>query len=345
MIDVRRELQDFADGPQTADSPLYGTLTREILASPELIDWVGRTPAGQPIPLLLLGAIQYLLEPSDELAAYYPNLTDDPRSPDPEFGRALHEFVAEHVGELEQMMANRIVQTNEVGRIAALMPGFCLLHQRTGLPLSTVEMGTAAGLLLGWPDYRVDYGAHGTIGDPSSPVHLAPEVRGTRPIPITPKMPPYVARIGIDQSPLDVSNHDDAKWLESLVWPDHIGRKMRLKSAIEVLAANPPTLIQATLPAGLADGLSGLAEDSARIVFHSIAIYQMDATTRAAIDDALMTAADTAPVYRLAFEFNDGEKGIKQPHLRLTTYSNGRAEREHLATAQYHGRWIEWLAD
>jgi hypothetical protein len=150
--------------------------------------------------------------------------------------------------------------------------------------------------------------------------------------------------VGIDQNPLDVSVPDDAKWLESLVWPDHHERLRRLDNAIQVVAANPPTLVQAIAPEGLIQALSAAPADSARVVFHSIAIYQMDSQIRAAIDRDLTEAGKEAPVYRLAFEFDDGEKGVKQPHLRLTTYSKGAAESEHLATAQYHGRWIEWLA-
>ena len=349
MRDDRQELINFAEGPQSLDSPLYGALTRAILGSSRLMDVVSHTPAGQPLPLHMLAAVQFLLEPSDRLALYYPTLTDEPRpvgdgAVDNGLAESLEEFVIANERKIIELLETRITQTNEVGRLGAIMPGLCLVHRRTGLPLSTVEIGTSAGLLLGWPDYFFDYGEQGELGNPLSSVRMRPELRGQEKLPLTDTMPPVATRVGLDLSPLDVADADDARWLAALVWPDHGPRIARLRHAIDTIRDNPPKLITANAPDRLPGVLASLPEDSARVVFHSISIYQMDPDTRATIDLQLMSASVDQPVYRLSFEFDEGEKGIKQPHLRLTTFDGGYAHPEHLATAQYHGRWIEWLA-
>jgi hypothetical protein len=53
-------------------------------------------------------------------------------------------------------LLDRPVQTNEVGRCAALLPGFLMIARETGMPLRLLEVGTSAGLTLRWDRYRVE---------------------------------------------------------------------------------------------------------------------------------------------------------------------------------------------
>ena len=254
--------------------PVYGLYTAiiscavaAILGSSRLMDVVSHTPAGQPLPLHMLAAVQFLLEPSDRLALYYPTLTDEPRpvgdgAVDNGLAESLEEFVIANERKIIELLETRITQTNEVGRLGAIMPGLCLVHRRTGLPLSPVESGTSAGLLLGWPDYFFDYGEQGELGNPLSSVRMRPELRGQEKLPLTDTMPPVATRVGLDLSPLDVADADDARWLAALVWPDHGPRIARLRHAIDTIRDNPPKLITANAPDRLPGVLASLPEDS-----------------------------------------------------------------------------------
>ena len=63
------------------------------------------------------------------------------------------------------------VQTNEVGRCAALVGGFLTVAARTGLPLRLCEVGTSAGLNLRFDHYRYESDGRGW-GPSPSPVRL-----------------------------------------------------------------------------------------------------------------------------------------------------------------------------
>ncbi len=347
MRDTRKALADFAKGPQSSDSPLYGAMTWAILESEWLLHLVEQTPQNQPVPLHLLAAIQFLIRrhPDHPLADYYIQAID--RSPPliDNLGATMEDFTRAYEHEIVRLLATRTVQTNEIGRAGALAPGFCVIHQRTGLPLATVEIGTAAGLLLGWPDFRYDYGDAGQLGSPSSPVRLKTEVRGERTPPLEAGLPPPAERFGIDRSPLDLTNPDDADWLRALVWPEHPHRLERLNTALEAMATAPPHILKADAPDGVATLLMQIDEGATRVVFHSIALYQSDRETWQQIHEILVTASRRAPVYRLGLEFEAGQKGIDQPFLTLTIYEGGHVSEEVLARVQYHGRWIEWLVD
>ena len=74
----------------------------------------------------------------------------------------------------------RPVQTNEVGRCAALLFGFLAVAAETRLPLRLLEVGASAGLNLRWDRYR--YQANGfSWGPDDSPVRLAFELDGKQP--------------------------------------------------------------------------------------------------------------------------------------------------------------------
>ncbi|NNL47732.1 MAG: DUF2332 domain-containing protein [Acidimicrobiia bacterium] len=343
MRNTRRALADFAEGPQSTDSPLYGAMTRAIMKSETLMRMVEKTPENQPVPLHLLAALQYLIgrTPEHALTGFY--VEPEHRGSLDELQEAMEQFATSHQDEIELLLATRTVQTNETGRAGALVPGFCLIYERTRLPLATIEIGAAAGLLLGWPDFFYDYGNAGQLGSSSSLVKLQTEVRGHRTLPLPSDLPPHAERIGIDRSPLDVSNPDDADWLRALVWPEHPGRLERLNFAIETVANDPPYILQADAPDGLDSLLMQIDGATTRVIFHSIALYQSDRETWTRIDEVLLAASRSRPVFRLGLEFDAGQKGIDQPFLTLSVYERGGISKEVLAQVQYHGRWIEWL--
>src|SRR5215831_16369527 len=123
------------------------------------------------------------------------------------------------------------IQTNEVERSRALLPGFLEVVRRTGLPLRLLEIGASAGLNLRWDHYRYEVGADGW-GDPASPVRLAGAFTG--PHPRFDGTCPVVERRGCDMAPLDPGSAEDRLTLRSYVWADQTERLRLLDAALTV---------------------------------------------------------------------------------------------------------------
>jgi len=126
---------------------------------------------------------------------------------------AFRRAVAEDVESVRQLL-DHPVQTNEVGRCAALLPGFLAIARETGLPLRLLEVGASAGLNLRWDRYR--YEADGfSSGDADSPVRLRFQLEGE---------PPRSAEVaiaerrGCDRLPIDPTSEDGRLTLLSYLW-------------------------------------------------------------------------------------------------------------------------------
>ena len=231
------------DGCRLARSPLYAVLlditVREldrggpittIFAEP--ID----DPVGQATALRFLGGVHRLVLQgrAPGLAAFYPSVggrfeegRDDPEA-------AFLAAVEEHCDELVEAMS-RGVQTNEVGRCAALLVAFLHIARRFELPLRILEIGASAGLNLRWDHFRYEDGADGSaFGDPGSPLRFVDMYRD--PLADLRGDAVVVERRGCDRSPIDATTDDGRLTLESFVWPDQVERFTRMDRAIEVAA-------------------------------------------------------------------------------------------------------------
>jgi hypothetical protein len=182
----------------------------------------------------------------------------------------LRSALLEDDGTIRATIMERSTQTNEVGRLATLLPAFALAVPSG--PMALIEVGASAGLNL-FPD---EWGyawstpeAEVTLG----PVpHLGCEVTGLAPLPAV--LPHVAWRAGVDLHPLDVTDADAMAWLQTLVWPEQQQRRNRLAHAVEVALAAPPRIV----PGNLLDELPGLVTEAAAhgtvLVFHSaVAAY------------------------------------------------------------------------
>src|SRR5205085_236052 len=137
----------------------------DVLAGHET-DPLGSVPA-----LRFMAAVHRLVLRGEapDLARHYPSAGGraDAGDPWPDFRAAL----AEHADALRELI-ELPVQTNEVGRSAALLGGFLEVGRSTALPLAIFEIGSSAGLNLHWDRWFYDAGAAGTWGDRRSPVRL-----------------------------------------------------------------------------------------------------------------------------------------------------------------------------
>jgi hypothetical protein len=220
-------------------SPLYAHLlcvvADDIDAGGPCADLVGRYGLRGEVPppahtRALLAAVHRVVleEPGTPLAAHYPTVggTVDLAT----VGSAFISVVADRRDRVLELM-QRPVQTNEVTRSRALVGGFLLAAERTGLPLRILELGASGGLNLRWDHYYYEAGG-ASWGDPASPVRLLGGFSHGR--------PPFhldacvVERRGCDLAPLDAATAKGRLTLLSQVWPDQLERVELLRGAFAV---------------------------------------------------------------------------------------------------------------
>ncbi|MEO8971951.1 MAG: DUF2332 domain-containing protein [Ktedonobacteraceae bacterium] len=329
-------------------SPLYEHLSIRIAADPELLELTAYARKGQPVPNLLFGSVQFLLLKGVQhpLAAYYPSISgnvgntglDWVEDPYPYF-RA---FCLEHYEEIRQMIATRLVQTNEVRRCACLLPPFGLVAQQAGgLPLSLVEIGTSAGLNLLWDCYGYDYGEDGRYGNIHSPVQLHCHLRGER-RPVLPTIFPEVAsRIGIDLHPIDARNAEETLWLQALIWPEHEKRRHMLQNAIEIARKEPPQLVEGNALDLLPAIMAAVPQDTTLCLFHTFVLNQFLPEDRERLAALFADEATRRDLYVISIAWLDAEV----PQLVLQSFENGMRMVRKLAVCSGHARWMEWVAN
>src|SRR3954469_2240081 len=264
-----------------------------------------------------------------ELAAHYPSTGGDG---DPE--GAWNAFIA--LVEEREFKLERAVQTNEVGRTAALLGGFLTVAAQTGLGLRVLELGASAGLNLRWDRFRYE-ADDWAFGDPASPARIPSEYHGGRPPLAAPVW--VVERAGCDAMPIDPTTEDGSLTLESFVWPEQLERLKLLRAAIEVARRPPVTVDQASAVDWLEARLARDRAGAATIVFHSIMWGYMTDDDRARITqtlaDAGERATDSEPLAWLRME-----PGADQTDITLTTWPGG--EERVLGEAGYHGKPVRW---
>lgn len=326
-------------------SPFYGILLEHAAADVEAGGPVGAIlqghegdPAGSALGLRLLGAVhrRVLEGRAPTLAPYYPSAGGDARAGDA--WPAFRETVTEQ-REAVRHLLERPVQTNEVGRSAALLGGFLLVARSTGLPLRLLEIGASAGLNLRWDQYFYESGA-ACWGDPGSPVRFADVFVDARPA--FDVVSTVSERAGCDRSPLDPRSEDDRLTPLSYVWPDQTGRIARLRGALEVACRVPATVEAAEAPEWLATRLDSPSAGVATVVFHSIVMPYLSEASRGQIRHLLLNAGRRATV-AAPLAWLRMEAGAEQADVRLTLWPGG--DERLLATAGYHGHPIRWLAE
>ncbi len=319
-------------------SPLYEHLLTRAASDLESHGVVWRVlepyatePATFAHHLRLMGAVHRLVLAGEatELAAHYPSVGGDGDA-----AAAWRKFKA--LLEDRPVALERPVQTNEVGRSAALLGGFLTVAHETGLALRILELGASAGLNLRWDRFRYE-ARDWTFGDPSSRAKVPAEYeQGHPPLP---RLVRVAERAGCDAAPIDATTEDGALTLQSYVWPDQSERLALLRAAIEVARSTPAPVEKADAPDWLEARLARDRGGAATVVYHSVFWgYLTDegrARITASMNEAGERTTEAAPLAWLRME-----TGADQTDVTLTTWPGGN-ERV-LATAGYHGRPVRW---
>ncbi len=322
---------------QAKDSRLYQTLSKSIAADSE---FAAKIPdhATQPVPNLLFAAVNYLLyrNPNQELARFFPNHAKTAAGGDayPEFKK----FFEQHFTEIQKLMKERLVQTNEVRRCALLAPAVAFVAEQAGdLPVSLIDVGTSSGLNLLLDRYFVQYSNGQSLGDKSSAVHLDCDLNGRLPVDMV--MPKIAKRIGMDLNPVDLANEDEYLWTLALIWPDQLDRIDRFQKATQLLRQQELIFKKGSALEILPSVVGLAAPNSAVCLMHSFVVNQFAPEDRAYFESICQDISKTRDLWKVSVEWLGGDT----PELEMRRYQNGKtAQVMLLATCHHHGQWLDW---
>jgi hypothetical protein len=233
---------------------------------------------------------------------------------------------------LQTFTAEQDVQTNEVQRAWALLPGF--LAVADGRPLDLLELGPSAGLNLVWDRYRYAYRI-GSWGE--GRLQLSGDDRTPPPAELLQRRVEVVRRRGIDLNPVDVTTEHGAFLLQAFVWPDQSKRMDRLRAAIEELRADPPELLRGDYVEDLPPLLADRREGAQLVVFQTASTMYLERGGMEKLRAALESAAQDEPLVYLGSGRGPDDDGYA---LDVERYPGGELTR--LAVFDFHGEWLDW---
>lgn len=327
VADDYRDFAEYADG----DSATFADWARGVAADDEVRAWIAQLPQLKQQPNLVFAAARWHGVPA----------------PGPYAG--LRDALLSDDGTIRRTILTRATQTNEVGRLATLVPAFATVAGddsspgSSGHPLALIEVGASAGLNL-FPDrWGYEWVTH------DGPVTLGPEeprltCRVTGPAPLPDRLPEIAWRGGVDLNPLDVTEDDAMAWLATLVWPEHDDRRAQLEKAVALARTDPPTLVRGDLLEelpGLIDRAAAYAPEV--VVFHSAVIAYLDDPGRRRFAAMMADLVDSGACHWVS---NEGRRvlpgvtgDLDVPSGRFVLGVDGRA----VAHTHGHGRSLTWL--
>lgn len=271
-------------------SAQYATLMRAIAddlsthgASRDLLRTVSGDPWRDAVPLRFVAAVHRIVLRGDA-----PHLGDRYGSTGGDGGpidaAVFLDVALAHRDEVEEALREN-VQTNEVGRCAALRPAFGHVARRHRLPLNMLEIGASAGLLSHWDRYAyVDRPHRRSAGDLTSTVRLVDRWSGDIDLAVEAEV---AARGMCDIAPLSALDRGHRERLMSFVWPDQVERLDLLSFALETAAMHQDAVVAADAGEWLAHLLPDRPHGTLTIVFHAIVWQYLPSATKQTIRSVL----------------------------------------------------------
>jgi hypothetical protein len=248
----------------------------------------------------------------------------------------FEDAVIERADELPELLAPPL-QHNEPGRAAALAFGMHLVARQTGLPLRLLEVGTSAGLLLRWDQYRHMWWFQ----------HMF-EVETPLPGDAV-----IAERRGCDLFPIDATASENEIRLKSMIWADLPQHVRMLEDAIEVCRRVPATIEQADGAEWLAKRLQEPCPGVATVVFHSLMRASGPPSSLSLMAETLASAGASAtreaPLAHLRMEAPDDfvvtpDRARTLVETRVTMWPGPPAGYDCLlATSDVNGRHVRYV--
>jgi len=224
-------------------------------------------------------------------------------------------------------------QTNEVRRSAPLIAAAHWLTARFRRPLALSELGASVGLNLLWDHYALSIGGR-TFGPADPALVLAPDWTGPPPPAASPIL---FERRGVDLNPLDPVT--DALRIMAYIWPDQPERLARTRMALDLAARLRPQVDRADAADWLETRFVPRTDGALHLVVHTVAWQYFPPATQARALAAMQDASAATPIARLSMEADGLSPGAA---LTLTLWPGDEAIP--LGRADFHGRWIDWIA-
>ncbi|GAB3243659.1 hypothetical protein GCM10027448_02830 [Nocardioides dilutus] len=322
--EVSAQYLEFA-AHAAGESACFVEWSRGVAADPEVLAWVDDLSGLKKQPNIVFAAARWHGVPA----------------PGPYAG--LREALLSDDGTIRATIMARSTQTNEVGRLATLLPAFAALVPSG--PVALLEAGASAGLNL-YPD-RWGYAwstPDGSVTLGPAP-HLPCVVTGAAPLPST--LPEVGWRGGVDLNPLDVTDPDAMAWLDNLVWPEDDARRERLRHAVEVARADPPALVRGDLLERLPDLVAEATAYAPVVVFHSAVATYLTREDRVRFSELMRGLVADGACHWVS---NEGANVF--PEITATA-PDGVPDAHHfvlgvdgqmVARTHGHGKYLHWLA-
>lgn len=278
---VERRSPPYARALELLPAILAGPAGRYVAAAWEqrrFFAWYDR-------PLLLLAALRHDALAEGPSHPLWPGFAAPEPSAEAVTGQRLRSALDGSREGVFDALAHRAVQTNETSRaVAWLWPAALAGAAHGGRPVALADIGASAGLNLvadALPSIWTD--EHG------APLEVASGVRA-------------VARLGLDEAPLDALGEDDARWLRACVWPGEKAREERLLAALDAFRAartrlDAPVLVPiaaANVPARL-DLLSAAETGALVIAYQTVVRDYLEPDEREEYEDGMRAWLGTHP--------------------------------------------------
>ncbi|WP_057775980.1 DUF2332 domain-containing protein [Cytobacillus dafuensis] len=319
-------------------SPLYEWLSLKISEDEEMLELSSHSREGQPVPNLFLGAIHYLLIKGADhsLKDFYPSIVENARFIEDTFPH-FKDFCQDNREDIIFILKNKLVQTNEVRRCGYLYPTFSYIYNNTKKPLALIEIGTSAGFQLLWDKYAYSYNGKDFYGNNDSNLLIETEIKGDGIPDFLLKSPPVTHRVGLDLHINDVTDNEDALWLNALIWPEHKERRVLFEKATSCIKQykSEMNLIEGDGVELLQQFASKVPPESTLCVFHTHVANQMPNEMKEKLLDQIKEIGGKRDIFHLYNNIWDGK-------LHLDSFCDGKEELRVIGETDGHGRWFTW---
>lgn len=300
-----------------------------------MLNLISHIPETQPKPNLFFASVQYLcMKKVCPLTIIF----DQPEHVD--FEESFHllvMFCMEHQFELIQLFQTKLVQTNEVQRTSYLYPIFSEISSIANKPLTLIEIGTSAGLLLNLDGYHYQIKQNSSInfGNPQSPLTIRADNLG-QPLRAL-KKPIIQSRIGVDLNIIDLDDEEQYKWLKCLIWPELKNRKANLEKARQIHQQCPKQLLagdfRKILPALLK---KDIYKESQIIIFHTHVANQFPSQLKEEFIQLLQKCSTKQPIFHVYNNMYDADLHVDFIENNIIT------SKKTMKNTDGHGNYYYW---